>query len=163
MPLENLNSNHYLDTEKATVSDSLNVLESVLIPRIKNLTSEERKKYGSVNEQNKLIVNKVRDYRDSQPNLSSPDIDWEEFQADFNSREFLEKTIARLQTIINGLSNNKTLHDFDNYQMALTDYDYSKYKAGTQAPGYESKVSDISQFFNRTGTTVKPKDTAPSD
>lgn len=160
MPFENLNNNHYLPAEKTSVNSSLTALEASLIPRIKNLNAEERQKYGSINEQNKLIVNKVKDYRTSQPNLSSPDVDWTEFQNDFDSRDFLQATIMRLQNLIDGLSNNKILHDFDNYQAALTDYDYSKYKASTKAPGFENKINEIAQFFNRTGTTASATKTA---
>jgi len=154
MPFENLNSNHYLPAERTAVNTNLAALEASLIPRIKNLNAEERQKYGSINEQNKLIVNKVKDYRSSQPNLSSPDVDWAEFQNDFDSRDFLQATILRLQNLIDGLSNNKILHDFDNYQAALTDYDYSKYKAATKVSGFENKVNEMGQFFNRTGTTA---------
>lgn len=161
MPLENLNSEHYLDTEKTAVINSLNTLETALMPKIKNLSAEERRKYGSVNEQNKLLINKINDYRNSQPSLSSPDIDWSEFTNDFKSREFLQATINRLQSLIDGLNNKKIMHDFDNYQAALTDYDYSKYKAGTKAPGYETKVNEVSQFFTRTAT--KPKETSAEE
>lgn len=164
MPFENLNNTHFLAAEKTAVATNLTALENTLMPKIKNLTAEERQKYGSVNEQNKLIVNKVKDYRTSQPALSSPDVDWVEFQNDFDTRDFLQATILRLQNIIDGLSNNKILHDFDNYQAALTDYDYSKYKATTKAAGYETKISEISQFFNRTTGTAAAKkaDDAPT-
>lgn len=160
MPFENLNSNHYLAAEKTAVNTNLKALETSLLARIKNLNAEERQKYGSINETNKLIVNKVKDYRSNQPTLSSPDVDWVEFQNDFDSRDFLQATITRLQNLIDGLSNNKILHDFDNYQAALTDYDYSKYKAATKVAGYENKVSEIGQFFNRTGTTAPTAKTA---
>jgi protein tyrosine/serine phosphatase len=160
MPFENLNNNHYLAAEKTAVNTSLKALETSLIPRIKNLNAEERQKYGSINETNKLIVNKVKDYRSNQPTLSSPDVDWVEFQNDFDSRDFLQATILRLQNLIDGLNNNKILHDFDNYQAALTDYDYSKYKAATKVAGFENKVNEMGQFFNRTGTVVPTAKTA---
>nr|WP_315258443.1 hypothetical protein [uncultured Flavobacterium sp.] len=160
MPFENLNNNHYLPTEKTAVNNNLAALEASLIPKIKNLNAEERQKYGSINETNKLIVNKAKDYRSSQPTLSSPDVDWVEFQNDFDSRDFLQATILRLQNLIDGLSNNKILHDFDNYQAALTDYDYSKYKATTKVAGFENKVSEMGQFFNRTGTVAPTAKTA---
>ena len=131
MPFENLTNNHFLPAEKTTVATALASLETTLLPRIKNLSAEERQKYGSINETNKLIVNKAKEYRASQPTLSSPDVDWVEFQNDFDSRDFLQSTILRLQSIIDGLNNNKILHDYDYYQAALTDYDYSKYKAST--------------------------------
>jgi patatin-like phospholipase/acyl hydrolase len=116
MPFENLNSIHYSAAEKTAVATSLTALETSLVAKFKNLSSEERLKYGSINEQNKLIVNKVRDFRNNQPNLSSSDVDWAEFQTDYDSRDFIQATIARLQNMIDGLANNKILHDYDNYQ-----------------------------------------------
>ncbi len=156
MPFENLNPVHYTAAEKTETATNLAALETLLSAKFRNLSPDERQKYGSINEQNKLIVNKVKDYRMSQPTMSSPDVDWEEFDNDFESRAFLQNTISRLQNIINGLSNNKILHDFDNYQAALTDYDFSKYKNATKAAGYETKVNEMAQFFNRTGTTNTP-------
>lgn len=156
MPLENLNSNHFTPAEVTIVTDSLNAIETALSPKFKNLSPEERQRYGSVNEQNKLIINKTMDYRNSQPALCSPDVDWTEFAADYATRAFLQSSISRMQDMIDKLNNNKILHDYDNYQAALTDYDYSKYKMGTATAGYENKVNELSQFFNRTGTTNTP-------
>lgn len=154
MPFENLSTVHYTTAQKTATTDALSALENILTANFKNLTAEERRKYGSINEQNKLIVNKALAYRTNQPNLSSADVDWEEFQNDFDSRTFIEATITRLQAVLEGLNNNKILHDFDNYQAALTDYGYSQYKAGTKAAGFETKVAEMAQFFNRTGTTL---------
>lgn len=152
MPFENLNSNHYTAAEKTAVTTAISALETALNPKFRNLSPDERKKYGRINEQNKLLVNKVNDYRIAQPNLSSPDVDWVEFQNDFDSRAFIQGVIARLESIMGNLENNKILHDFDNYQAALTDYGYSQYKAGTKTPGFEVKIGEIAQFFPRTGT-----------
>jgi len=154
MPFENLNNVHYTAAEKTAAATALTDLETALTAKFRNLSPDERKKYGSINEQNKLIVNKILDYRNNQPGLSSSDVDWVEFQNDFDSRAFIQATISRLQSIIDGLDNNKILHDYDNYQAALTDYGYSQYKAGTKTAGYETKVNELSQFFNRTGATT---------
>ena len=161
MPFENLINIHYTEAEKTAVTASLTSLETALTAKLRNLSPEERKKYGSINEQNKLIVNKARDYRNSQPSLSSPDVDWAEFQNDFDSREFIQGVMSRLQAMLEGLDNNKILHDYDNYQASLTDYGYSQYKAGTKSAGFENKVNELSQFFNRTGTTNATTDTTP--
>jgi hypothetical protein len=154
MPFENLSGSHFDNAEKAAVTAAIETIENAVSAKLKNLSPEERQKYGSINEQNKLIVNKIKDFHAMQPNLSSPDVDWTEFLKDYESREFIAATITKLQNLVDGLTNNKILHDFDNYQAALTDYDYAKYKLGTNKAGFESKVSEISQFFNRTGTTV---------
>ncbi|TDW46505.1 hypothetical protein EV144_106177 [Flavobacterium sp. 270] len=152
MSIENLNLQHYSETEKTTVASCLASIESSLSEKFKNLKPEERTKYGSVNEQNKLVINKVKDFRASQPVLSSPDIDWIEFQNDVDSREFLQNTIMRLESLADSLKNNKILHDYECYQAALTDYDYSKYKLGTKATGYQVKVNELAQFFKRSNT-----------
>jgi hypothetical protein len=152
MPFTNFDSRHFTAAEKTAVNTALTSLETALQPKTANLSAEERQQYGSVNEQNKLIINKVKDFRDSQPALSSPDVDWTEFANDHDTRAYLQATIQRLQSLIDGMTNAKILHDWDNYQAALTDYDYAKYKISTNATGYQTKVSEIGQFFNRTGT-----------
>lgn len=153
MPFTNFDSRHFTAAEKTAVNNAATALETALTAKLANLTAEERQQYGSVNEQNKLIINKVKDFRDSQPALSSPDVDWAEFMNDYDTRAFLQATIQRLQSIIDGMNNAKILHDWDNYQAALTDYDYSKYKVSTNATGYQTKVTEIAQFFNRTGNS----------
>ena len=67
----------------------------------------------------------------------------------------MQATIQRLQSLIDGMTNAKILHDWDNYQAALTDYDYAKYKVTTNATGYQTKVSELAQFFagRPTGST----------
>ncbi|RTY89132.1 hypothetical protein [Flavobacterium sp. GT3R68] len=159
MPFTNFDSRYFNAAEKTTVSNAVSALEVALNPKLANLSAEERQQYGSVNEQNKLIINKVKDFRDSQPTLSSPDVDWNEFMNDYDTRSFLQANIQRLQSLLDGLNNAKILHDWDNYRAALSDYDYAKYKAGTQAVGFETKAGEIAQFFsggtNTTNQTLK--------
>ena len=89
MPITNLNSVHYTSKQMADITAAVQDLKAQVQFINVPLTPEERQQYGSVNEQNKLIINKVKDYRDRQPNLSSGDIDWGEFGADHDSRSFL--------------------------------------------------------------------------
>ena len=159
MPFENLNNVHYTTAEKTAVGTAVTALETALTAKFRNLSPDERKKYGSINEQNTLIVNKALDFRNNQPGLSSPDVDWVEFQNDYDSRAFIQATMVRLQSLLDGLDNNKILHDFDNYQAALTDYGFSQYKAGTKVAGFETKVNEMSQFFPRSGTSTPASDT----
>jgi len=70
MPFENFNNRHFSPAEKTALSDALSTLEGALSDKLASLTPDERKQYGSINEQNKRIVNKVKDYHDNQPDLS---------------------------------------------------------------------------------------------
>ena len=151
--IKSLNNKH-LSTEKTTaVTSALSTLEQALAEITLNLPPDERRRYGSISEQNKLLVNKVNDFAQNQPDLLSPDVDWDEFKKDYESRTHLEGLIARMQKLIDGLINAKTLHDFDNYHAALDEYSYTAYKARTATPGYENKLNEIKQFFTRSRAT----------
>lgn len=149
MALTNLNNTHLDHAEKRDANEAFARLEKALRHIDVNLSAEERQKYGSINEQNKLVVNKVYDYHRNQPSLQSPQVDWEEFEHDFESRNFLEAAIMRLESLCAKLKNAKILHDYDNYQAALTDYAYTTYMAGANAAGFETKMNEIKQFFVR--------------
>lgn len=160
MAITNLNNTHLTAAQLTDAQDALTQLETALQVINVNLSAEDRQKYGSINEQNKLFVNKVYDFNESQPTLSSPDVDWEEFNRDFNSRTNLEAIITRLDSLSTKLKNAKILHDYDNYQAALTDYAYTNYKAGTASPGFETKVNETKQFFSKTSS--KTSNTPPT-
>lgn len=160
MAITNLNNTHLTVAQLTDAQDALTQLETALQVINVNLSAEDRQKYGSINEQNKLFVNKIYDFNESQPTLSSPDVDWEEFNRDFISRTNLEAIITRLDSLSTKLKNAKILHDYDNYQAALTDYAYTNYKAGTSSPGFETKVNETKQFFSKTSS--KTSNTPPT-
>lgn len=160
MAITNLNNLHLSAAEITTAKEALSALETALSPINVNLTSEDRQKYGSINEQNKLFVNKVNDYHQSQPQLDTTQVDWPEFEKDFSSRVAMEGIINRLESLTTKIKNAKILHDYDNYQAALVDYAYTNFMAGTGAEGFETKVGELKQFFMK--TTAKVNSTDPN-
>lgn len=158
MPITNLNNTHLTAAQVTAINTALTNLETALASITTQLTPEERQQYGSVNEQNKLFVNKVKDYNDTQPTLSDPSLPWPEFNADFVSRLQKEMMIYRLDALINRLKNSKTLHDYDNYQTGLAEYAYTSFMAGRGNPAFETKHNELKQFFPR---TMPPKPVPP--
>lgn len=156
MPINNLNNSHLTNVQVTEIQNAITALENALAMLTVTLTPEERRTYGSVNEQNKLLVNKVWDFRRDSPNLSVPDLDWDEFERDYASRQLMESIQNRLEALQERIKNTKILHDYDNYQSALEDYAYTSYKAGSQAPGYETKMNELKQFFARSGKGNNP-------
>ncbi|MBO6211358.1 hypothetical protein [Algoriella sp.] len=154
MPITNLNNKHLIAAKITAAQTALTALETALVDLDFNLTADDRQKYGSINEQNKLVVNKVNDYYINQPKLASPEVDWAEFSRDFASRKTLEALLARIDNLTTKVRNAKILHDYDNYQAALTDYAYTSYKAGSSAPNYETKLNDLKQFFKSRGESI---------
>jgi hypothetical protein len=140
MPLQNLGKLHLTAAQITTVDTALASVLGVLQAVSPNFDETDRLKYGSVNELNKLLVNKANDFHKNQPALQSPDAD----------RSFADTRLNTANSIIRLLIDFKIAHDFDNYQDALTDYQYAQYKANTNTPGYAEKVSEMKQFFPRT-------------
>lgn len=147
MPINNLNNVHLSEAKKTAIKAAVTALENEISDLVANLTAEERQLYGSVNEQHKLLINKSWDFRQESPELSSPDIEWEEFGKDKDSRLFYEGIMNRMNAMALRIQNTKILHDYDNYQAALDDYAYTNYKAGANLPGYETKRNELKQFF----------------
>jgi len=152
MSLSNLMHLHFTAAEMNSIQGAIGTIQGILNSKSRNLSPEERRKFGRVREQNKLFINKVRDFRSHQPGLSSPDVDWQEFEADYQDRNFLEQVLSDLSTLSEMAGDAKILHDFDVYKAALTDYDYTKYKRGTDSLGYDNKYNELSQFFQSGGS-----------
>lgn len=158
MSLNNQNSAHLTDQQITTINQALTDLENALKFLQVNLTPEDRNRYGRVNEQNKLFINKVNDFATSQPELKSPDVDWEEFAKDFKSRNALEAIYNRLNNLAIRVNNSKILHDYDNYQDSLADYAYTSFRAGSKIVGYENKHKELKQFFAKTRRNTASKE-----
>jgi hypothetical protein len=147
--MKNIIQSQLSEADRTTITKLISDLENALAGKTGTLDAEERKRYGSVNEQNKLVVNKTREYRQNQPAMSAPDIDWDEFESDYQARIALENWINRIYAIAHELESTKIMHDYDNYQDALKDYGYSQYKDGAGEPGFAAKVAEFKQFFTK--------------
>lgn len=153
MPLKDLISTPLTAAELTTLNTALDTLMATLTPKAVNLTAEERQRYGSISEQNKLIVQKVELQSGTHPNFKSPQVNWTEFASDANMRKNLEIILSKLDVLNNIVQNTKILYDKDNFDAALVQYNYIKYLADTQTAGADQLYSELQQFFNRTGTT----------
>ena len=147
MSVNNLNNHHLTEPEINAILNALNDLERAMELLNINLTPEDRNKYGRVDEQNKLFINKVHDFATQQTNLRTMDVDWDEFEKDFKSRAVLENIISRLNNLSIRANNSKIFHDFDNYQDALADYAYTQVRANSKMVGFEDKYNELRQFF----------------
>ncbi len=163
MSIENLGRKHLTPAQVTAIDDAFVVIETILASVSQNLSDEERQRYGSINEQNKLFADKIMDYLRVSPQLRSPDVDWSEFEADYDTRKFADTRMLRIENILKVMSDLKIVHDYDNYQAGLVDYDFAKYKAGTNAVGYTQKAKELKQFFPNTGSSVSNGKKSDSD
>ncbi len=156
--MKNIIQNQLTAADRTVIGDALTEIETTIAGKTGVLSDEERRRYGSINEQNKLVVNKAFDYNKSQPALSSPNVDWAEFDNDYEARAFLENCINRLNAIKHKFESTKIMHDYDNFQDALKDYGYSQYQLGAGEDDYAAKVDEYKQFFTRSNDSKPPKD-----
>ena len=156
MPLKDLIQNQLTVADTDAIAKALTDIENAIKAKTVNLTPDERQKYGSINEQNKLFVNKVNDLHSSQPQFNSNKVNWPEFESDFAIRSSLEKIMLRMKSIVEQLDDTKILHDNDNYQQSLSQYSYISYLANENEPGVTTIKEELAQFFNRTNTVATP-------
>ncbi|MES2479340.1 MAG: hypothetical protein V4561_09645 [Bacteroidota bacterium] len=159
MPVNNLIGTQLDLGQLQSCLNQLTIVRDILLNYSENLTPEERQRYGSINEQNKLLVSKVMDYNRTEPSLSSPDVNWANFEQSWASRVGFAQLETMCHTIIEICSDPRILHDYYLYQNALVDYDYSKYKANSTqgGAGFSTKVEDIKQLFpNPSGHNSTP-------
>lgn len=156
MPIENLGKIHFSKQQIQDINKALTALTDTLAGMSVNLTAAEHQKYGRVKEKNKLLIDKVKNYHDNQPRLQSPEVDWKEFDLDYENRLQASQMLSKIKAIENQLINIKILGDYDNYTDALRDYQYAKYKNRfANESGYSKKIEDMIVFFPRTGITKK--------
>lgn len=156
MPIDNLGKIHFSEMQIQDINQALTVLTDTLAGISVNLTAAERQKYGRVKEQNKLLIDKVKNYHDNQPRLQSPEVDWKEFDLDYENRLQASQMLLKIKDIEKQLLNIKILGDYDNYADALRDYQYAKYKNRfANESGYSKKIEDMITFFPRTGIRKK--------
>ena len=148
MPLQNIGQTHITAAQMTDFDKALNDLKAIAAAITTNLTDEERSRYGSINEKNKLFVNGVLDYATNQPDLKIPDVDWTEFQEDYKDRKFADTRADKIEKLLRMITDFKIVHDYDNYQNALTDYDYTKYKANTSIPQGNTHYKVLFKILN---------------
>lgn len=159
MPIDNLAKIHFSDGDKQAIHTDLDHLLETLTNLTQNLTAAERRKYGKVGEQNKLLINKVMDFHQTQPGLDSPEVDWAEFERDYQDRVQASMMLAKIRSVEEALMNLKILRDYDNYTDSLRDYQYAKYKNRfADQVGYSTKIDALKVFFPKTGKTKKTTD-----
>lgn len=154
----------FTDAELATIRTSYEAIKVVLTPKFINLEPEDRTRYGSINEKNKLVVNKVKDFRDNMPGLSNPDINWVNFSKNATTRKNYMLVLDMLGEINELCNDPRILVDYVLYGEALRDYKFTKYKAeddGSGAAGFEQKHDELKQFFSATSTTATETITNP--
>ncbi|CAM1368744.1 hypothetical protein [Tenacibaculum xiamenense] len=153
MALENLISVSFSEQELNQFDEHLKGIQAILEKKVVNLTPDQRRQYGRIANQNKLIVNKAKDYMEQYPEWMPSFIDKVEFDKDYKTREQVEGRAQKLENLSRQLIDTKTLLDHDNYTNALSFYRMVRYLAGENQAGAKSVYEDMKVLFQRVSTT----------
>jgi hypothetical protein len=119
----------FTPVELESLNTNLVGLESVAKKHAPNLTAEDRQQFGSIQDRNKLMVNKGMFYMEQNPDIVPKFVDINEFKRDYEARDTIEKAIRRLDAIRRKLEDTKILLDYDNYQDVMAFYRAVRYLA----------------------------------
>ncbi|GAA0739273.1 hypothetical protein [Gaetbulibacter jejuensis] len=161
MALENLISIHFTAQELQALDAALVTIAGVLQGKAINLTPAQRQQYGSIAEQNKLLVNKAKQLMQHYPQHVPSFLDLEEFGKDYEARQQIEGRLQLLKSLLEQFSDTKILLDHDNYFTALSFYRNLKYLSGENVPGTTVLYHEMRQFF--TNGTKPQKVQEPSN
>ncbi|MBG6129959.1 hypothetical protein IWQ47_001958 [Aquimarina sp. EL_43] len=159
MALENLISVTFTEDELNKLTQGIHTIKEVLLGKTVNLTPEQRAQYGRIANQNKLIVDKAKNYMEQHPTWIPNFLDKEEFDRDYTTRKQIESHVQQLEYLAQQLLDTKTLLDHDNYSNALSFYRMMRYLAGENEPGAKPVYEDMKVLFKRNGATPKETDT----
>ena len=147
MAFDNLISITFTEAELTQLDTALASIAQVLQGKTINLTPEQRQQYGRIAEQNKLFVNKAKEYMEQHPAHVPNFVDKTEFDRDFLARTQIEGRMNQLAGLAEQLSDTKTLLDHDNYHNAITFYRNVKFLSQENVPGTTTLYEGMKQFF----------------
>ncbi|WP_106793537.1 hypothetical protein [Aquimarina sp. Aq78] len=159
MALENLISVTFTEEELNKLTQGIDTIKEVLLGKTVNLTPEQRTQYGRIANQNKLIVDKAKNYMEQHPTWIPNFLDKEEFNRDYTTRKQIESHVQQLEYLAQQLIDTKTLLDHDNYSNALSFYRMMRYLAGENEPGAKPVYEDMKVLFKKNGGAAKETDT----
>lgn len=159
MALSNLLSVNFTAADLEKLDVAMVHIQEVLDGKAINLTSEQRSLYGRINEENKILINRVKDMDEINAEMHPPFLDQSEFDADYAARQQLERRADKLTKLTEMLVDTKTLLDYDNYNYAISYYRYIKMLSTQEVPGsttvyqnlrevYESQISASRKALN---------------
>lgn len=126
---------------------NLSGLETFANLHARDLSAADRVSLGSINETNKLLVNKGYVIMEQNPGLIPQFVDFDEFGKDYVAREHIEKVLLRLEVIKQKLTSTKILLDHDNYHDVLAFYRSIRYLAQEQVQGAIPLYEELKQYF----------------
>ncbi|QGY43759.1 hypothetical protein GM418_08840 [Maribellus comscasis] len=147
--MENRFSFFLTDEEKEQVKEAIQVLVSVLEPKLMTLTPEERKELPKMGDKTVAFVEKAVEYAEQYPSYIPAFIDVSETRSDFEAVKAIRLYYTQLQRLTDTLDDSMLLAGSEAYISSLSVYKVLKNAAGMGQPGAEEAVAELAARFPR--------------
>jgi hypothetical protein len=139
------------DADMQAIEQNLADIDNILAGKVPELTPEQRRNLGAVDEQNKLIINKVLSSLDSHPQIQPEGINWQRFRQEAVLRELIEGRILQLKAQLHTLESAKILHDNNNLQASLGYYRFLDYLSSVKQGDVSVLNHEFKALFKKYG------------
>lgn len=146
MSFTNFENRHFSEIEKNEIDNLLIALEVILASKLAVLDKKECNYYKIKNNQIKFI-DAINKYKIKEPKLMSCEIDWILFNNNYESCNYLQKTSNRLNNLVQGMTFAKTLFNYENFKLALEDFNYTNSMNITKEIDYKLKYDFLEKKF----------------
>ncbi|MFA8435693.1 MAG: hypothetical protein ACEPOZ_14330 [Marinifilaceae bacterium] len=133
--------------ELETCKNHIEGLDQFASKNTPNLSNEDRRNFGSITQNNKLLIEKIKSLMEQYPERVPPFVDSKEFNKDYQARKQIEEILLQLDIIKRKLTDTKILLDYDNFQDALAFYRSIRYFASEYQNGAIPLYEQLKQYF----------------
>lgn len=135
--------------EKELLSQAIQVLLTVLEPKLMTLLPDERRELPKMGDKTVAFVEKAVEYGQEYPKYMPAFIDVSEAKSDFDAVKDIRIYFNQLQRLVTEMDDSMTLAGSEAYSSALSIYKVLKNAATMGQPGAEDAAKELASRFPR--------------
>ncbi len=135
------------EAELKAVRDAISVLNRILLPKLKTLSSDDRHELPKMGDKSVAFVTKSFEYGGKHADLRPPYLDMQAFAIDVEAVRILRDLEQLLTPVMAALGDSLLLSGSEAYQAALVFYNAVKNAVKLRLPGAQAIYDDLSARF----------------
>ena len=147
MPQENLVSIEISQEDKQAITDSIQMLKDKLLPYLKSLTIDDRRKLPKMSDGTIPFVQKSLEYAEVNQQFAPAYVDIPEMKKDVEAVSELTQYFRAVEELHEHLDDTIMLAGSEAYVAALAFYNSVKFASKMNQPGAEPIYDDLKQRF----------------
>ncbi|WP_075603161.1 hypothetical protein [Saccharicrinis aurantiacus] len=133
--------------EQTQISEAFATIETLLLPKLKTLTVDERKELLKMGDKSFAFTTKALDYTKQQPEFAPAFMDVNDFKIDLEAVNSLRPIQNKIAKIANAVDDSLMISGSEAYSAALMYYNNVKMGAKSNIPGAKGIYDDLKARF----------------